>query len=246
MTTDGRLIVSAPPAPGGYAATVLALNPDGQSSLFVLNAQAAADPNADDLSLRELRQTVADDKSRGAQTRRGHGGRRIRSEYGFRAGRDGGSFGTSDAVVKSVVVDSPVGFNVADIVFAGASGEALDAAFRPGLRRRSTGGGANVHVVAIDADGELTLSRRPASQPYRLAPYRERVFAIRELEGYRVEFVPNESGASRRSSSTSPTERSRHSGRRRRAQPPICCLTSTLQNENRGKAYLAAARSRLR
>jgi CubicO group peptidase (beta-lactamase class C family) len=84
--------------------------------------------------------------------------------------------------------------NVDDIVFRrGASGAALDAAFRQtcvGVYR----GGAVVHMVAIDADGELTLS--PTGQPtYRLAPYRERVFAIRELEGYRVEFVPDESGA---------------------------------------------------
>jgi CubicO group peptidase (beta-lactamase class C family) len=84
--------------------------------------------------------------------------------------------------------------NVDDIVFRrGASGAALDAAFRQtcvGVYR----GGAVVHMVAIDADGELTLS--PTGQlTYRLAPYRERVFAIRELEGYRVEFVPDESGA---------------------------------------------------
>jgi CubicO group peptidase (beta-lactamase class C family) len=84
--------------------------------------------------------------------------------------------------------------DVADIVFRrGASGEALNAAFRQacvGVYR----GGATVHVVAIDADGELTLS--PTGQPtYRLAPYRERVFAIREVEGYRVEFVRDESGA---------------------------------------------------
>jgi hypothetical protein len=106
----------------------------------------------------------------------------------------------------------------------GASGEALDAAFRRtcvGVYR----GGAIVHVVAIDADGELTLS--PTGQPtYRLAPYRECVFAIRELEGYRVEFVRDETGPSRRSFSTSPTELSRRSGRRSRgAQPSICCLT---------------------
>lgn len=50
-----------------------------------------------------------------------------------------------------------------------------------------------VHVVAIDADGELTLS--PSGQPtYRLDPYRERVFAIRELKSYRVEFVRDEGG----------------------------------------------------
>lgn len=35
FTADGILIVSVPPAPGGYAANVVALNPDGQSSLFL-------------------------------------------------------------------------------------------------------------------------------------------------------------------------------------------------------------------
>ncbi len=35
FTKDGILIVSAPPAPGGYRAYVVALNPDGQSSLFI-------------------------------------------------------------------------------------------------------------------------------------------------------------------------------------------------------------------
>jgi hypothetical protein len=103
--------------------------------------------------------------------------------------------------------------NVDDIVFRrGASGEALDAAFRQacvGVYR----GGAVVHMVAIDADGELTLS--PTGQPtYRLAPYRECVFAIRELEGYRVEFVPDESGPVTKIIFHQPTERSRRSGRR--------------------------------
>jgi hypothetical protein len=49
-------------------------------------------------------------------------------------------------------------------------------------------------VVAIDAEGELTLSLT-GQQTYRLAPYRDRVFAIREAEGYRLEFVRDESGA---------------------------------------------------
>ncbi|WP_438393229.1 serine hydrolase [Caballeronia sp. DA-9] len=88
---------------------------------------------------------------------------------------------------------APLEPSVADIVFhRGASGEALDPAFRQacaGVYR----GGAIVHVVAIDADGELTLS--PTAQPtYRLDPYRERVFAVRELKGYRVEFVRDEDG----------------------------------------------------
>ncbi len=84
--------------------------------------------------------------------------------------------------------------DVADIVFRrAASGEALDVAFRQacvGVYRH----GATVNAVAIDADGELTLS--PTGQPtYHLVPYQERVFAIRELEGYRVEFVRDETGA---------------------------------------------------
>ncbi|WP_133646540.1 serine hydrolase [Paraburkholderia flava] len=89
---------------------------------------------------------------------------------------------------------TPLEPNVADIVFdRGASGEALDAAFRQacvGTYR----GGATVHVVAINADGELTIS--PTGQPtYRLDPYGERVFAVRELKGYRVEFVRDEGEA---------------------------------------------------
>ena len=74
-----------------------------------------------------------------------------------------------------------------------ASGDLLDT---PSVKpaSASTAAARYVQLVAIDADGELTLS--PTGQPtYRLAPYRERVFAIRELEGYRVEFVADESGA---------------------------------------------------
>jgi len=86
---------------------------------------------------------------------------------------------------------APLEPSVTDIVFhRSASGETLEAAFRQtcvGTYR----GGATVHVVAIDADGDLTLS--PTDQPtYRLDPYRDRVFAIRELKGYRVEFVRDE------------------------------------------------------
>jgi CubicO group peptidase (beta-lactamase class C family) len=89
---------------------------------------------------------------------------------------------------------APLEPNVADIVFRrSASGESLDAAFRQacvGVYR----GGAIVFVVAIDPDGGLTLS--PTGQPtWRLDPYRERVFAIRELNGYRVEFVRDEGEA---------------------------------------------------
>ena len=89
---------------------------------------------------------------------------------------------------------APLEPNVADIVFQrSASGEALDVAFRQACAGAYRGG-ATVHVVALDADGELTLS--PTGQPtYRLDPYREHVCAIRELKGYRVEFVRDDGGA---------------------------------------------------
>ena len=35
VSKDGRLVVTPPPAPGGYKATVVVLNSDGQSSLFL-------------------------------------------------------------------------------------------------------------------------------------------------------------------------------------------------------------------
>ncbi|HEX4573099.1 MAG TPA: hypothetical protein VH184_21885 [Dongiaceae bacterium] len=54
-------------------------------------------------------------------------------------------------------------------------------------------GGLTRHVVALDGDGQVTLS--PAGQPtYHLVPYRGRIFRIRELNGYRVEFRRNEQG----------------------------------------------------
>jgi CubicO group peptidase (beta-lactamase class C family) len=81
---------------------------------------------------------------------------------------------------------------VADIVFQRAPhGEALD----PKFRQRCVGvyRGAIEHRVALEADGELSLS--PTGQPtYRLDPYRGRIFAIRGLKGYRVEFSRDEKG----------------------------------------------------
>jgi hypothetical protein len=48
-------------------------------------------------------------------------------------------------------------------------------------------GGATRHVVKLEEGGTLTLS--PTDQPtYHLVPYADRVFLIKELEGYRVEF----------------------------------------------------------
>jgi CubicO group peptidase (beta-lactamase class C family) len=82
---------------------------------------------------------------------------------------------------------------VSDIVFRRVpAGEALDPSFRAacvGTYRAA----ATRHVVALDADGQLTLS--PSGQPtYRLAPYRDRIFAIVGLEGFRVEFQRGKTG----------------------------------------------------
>ena len=82
---------------------------------------------------------------------------------------------------------------VADIVFLRtASGDVLD----PTFKQSCCGcyqGGATRHRVALGADGQLTLS--PKGQLiFHLVPYRDRTFSIKELEGFRVEFLPGASG----------------------------------------------------
>ena len=91
-------------------------------------------------------------------------------------------------------LSAPFEPQVADIVFRRvATGEALDSAFRAscvGVYR----GGAIRHVVALDQHGRLTLS--PTGQPtYRLTPYRDRIFTIEELNGFRVEFLDGGTGS---------------------------------------------------
>ena len=76
---------------------------------------------------------------------------------------------------------------VSDIVFERvASGACTEAAFREscvGVFRH----GSVTHIVAQDAEGQLTLS--PANRPiYRLGPFRDGIFIIAELPGFRVEF----------------------------------------------------------
>jgi CubicO group peptidase (beta-lactamase class C family) len=83
---------------------------------------------------------------------------------------------------------------VKDIVFDRvAAGDCTDEAFRRaciGAYRHAP----EAHVVALDADGELTLA--PAGQPvYRLRPFRDRIFTIVELPGFRVEFRCGPDGA---------------------------------------------------
>lgn len=83
---------------------------------------------------------------------------------------------------------------VNDIVFERvASGDCTDAAFRKsctGVFRH----GLVTSVVAQDAESHLTLS--PANQPtYRLRPFRNGMFIIVELPGFRVEFRRAANGA---------------------------------------------------
>jgi CubicO group peptidase (beta-lactamase class C family) len=92
-------------------------------------------------------------------------------------------------------LSAPFEPQVPDIVFRRvASGEALDPAFRArcvGVYHR---GGTVRHVVALDQHGGLTLS--PTGQPtYRLTPYRDRIFALEELSGFRVEFLDGDTGS---------------------------------------------------
>jgi hypothetical protein len=82
---------------------------------------------------------------------------------------------------------------VTDIVFGRiAGGEVLDPAFRESCVGTYQNGPIK-HVVALDADGQITLS--PTGQPtYLLVPYQNRTFTLMELEGYRVEFKHDEAG----------------------------------------------------
>jgi hypothetical protein len=76
---------------------------------------------------------------------------------------------------------------VADIVFRRApAGDCMDVGFRKTCVGRYKYG-AVTHVVAQEADGQLTL--KPDYQPlYHLRPYQGGIFSIVELEGFRVEF----------------------------------------------------------
>jgi hypothetical protein len=82
---------------------------------------------------------------------------------------------------------------VADVVFGRiAGGDVLDPAFRESCAGTYQNGPIK-HVVALDADGQITLS--PTGQPtYLLVPYQNCTFTIKELEGFRVEFQRNEAG----------------------------------------------------
>ncbi len=82
---------------------------------------------------------------------------------------------------------------VADIVFRRVpDGASFDRSFLDACAGTYRSGTLE-HVVALDADGQLTLS--PAGQrTYCLEPYRGTTFALQELQGFRVEFRRNPSG----------------------------------------------------
>lgn len=98
FTQNGVLIVSAPQAPGGYRANVVALNPDGQSSLFLgppvvytYNQAPAPTLSVSPAFLPAGSKTNVD--VRGVN-------------IDFTSGQTFAGFGTSDAVVSNVAVDS--------------------------------------------------------------------------------------------------------------------------------------------
>ena len=76
---------------------------------------------------------------------------------------------------------------VPDIIFTrAASGDCVDPAFRKTCVGQYIRGEAT-HVVAEDAEGQLTL-KIPFQPLYRLRPYQGATFAIVRLDGYRLEF----------------------------------------------------------
>jgi CubicO group peptidase (beta-lactamase class C family) len=83
---------------------------------------------------------------------------------------------------------------VPDIVFLRApGGDCMDAAFRDSCVGRWRHGSL-IHVVAREADGQLTL--KPDYQPmHHLRPYQGGIFSIAELEGFRVEFRRGPTGS---------------------------------------------------
>jgi hypothetical protein len=104
FTSDGKLVVALPQAPGGYVATVVALNSDGQSSLFLQGQNPTTytyDP-ADAPTLTVTPTFIAP----GVETLVDVVG----ANTNFIDGQTAVGFGTSDALVKKVTVLSPTHF----------------------------------------------------------------------------------------------------------------------------------------
>jgi CubicO group peptidase (beta-lactamase class C family) len=137
---------------------------------------------------------------------------------------------------------------VSDIVFRRMpAGEALDPAFR--VRCEGTDRvGAKCHVVALEPDGELTLS--PSDQPtYGLAPCQGRPFAIVGLEGFRVEFQHGETGLMEaiifhQPNGTFRAQRITDGSKRQDGDVvwrPTCCIVSYVRADHRASRVTAMA-----
>ena len=113
FTGDGRLIVQAPPAPGGYTASVVAINPDGQSSLYLQGSNPSIYTYAP-APTRSM-QVSTDTLTPGQDTQL----EILGTNTNFQDGVTVVGFGTSDVKVKSVTVISPSHISV--VVSAGAN-----------------------------------------------------------------------------------------------------------------------------
>jgi hypothetical protein len=104
VQADGSLLVTPPQAPGGYTATVVALNSDGQSSLFLGAPQTYTYDPAGTPSLIVTPPALAPN----AQTTVTVTG----TNTNFIDGITSVGFGTSDVVVEQVTVQSPTQLTV--------------------------------------------------------------------------------------------------------------------------------------
>jgi hypothetical protein len=112
VNADGSLLVLPPPASGSYTATVVALNPDGQSSLFLQQTPPTYTYNAAPapslvVSPSLLRPGIGDITVTVTGTNTGFISPNSSAINGSVVG-----FGTSDVVVKQVTVQSPTQLSV--------------------------------------------------------------------------------------------------------------------------------------
>jgi CubicO group peptidase (beta-lactamase class C family) len=100
----------------------------------------------------------------------------------------------SDREGNIAALSAPLEPAVSDIVFTRvASGDCTDLSFRDACPGNFASGPIE-HEVRLDGDGQLTL-KSPGQPRYRLVPYRDRTFAVGELDGIRIEFARGPLGA---------------------------------------------------
>src|SRR5262249_36581393 len=118
-------------------------------------------------------------------------------------------------------------------------GDALDPAFRQSCAGTYQHGPIK-HIVALDADGQLTLS--PTDQPtYLLVPHQDRSFTIRELKGFRVKLQHDGRVPCRRSSFTSRTARFWRNASRFDPRDPATALMCTRPGSSQTRPDFGAA-----